>query len=138
MSNIITRPSNYYRKLDGFLAEKTVADINRETYLICNLEDLTNKITVTLVFMRECENIECGSFESCVIENKGAVFVFPCYWLCVPKELAYTYLTSIVDEFYSEHVSAWRDGTWVGNSNSTGSNVGTGNNNNCGCPCITQ
>lgn len=133
MSNTITRPHNYYKKLDSFLAEKTVADINRETYLICNLEDLTNKISVSLVFMRECENIECGSFESCIIENKGAVFVFPCYWLCIPKELSYTYLTSIIDAFYSENVSAWLNST----SNSTigNNNVNLGNNI-CGCPCV--
>ena len=129
----VTKPANYYRKLDGFLAGKTVADINRETYLICNLEDLTNKITVSLVFMRECENIECGSFENCIIENKGAVFVFPCYWLCVPKELAYTYLTSIIDEFYNESVSMWLNGSVTGGN--TGNAITNGTNNNV-CPCF--
>lgn len=135
MSTTITRPSNYFRKLDQFLVERTVADINRETYLICNLEDLTNKITISCVFIKDCENIECGSFENCIIPNKGAVFVFPCYWLCVPKELAYTYLTSVIDEFYSEYVTQWTGGIWIGGNNSSGA---TNNNlNNCGCPCIT-
>lgn len=135
MSDILTRPVNCYNELDRFLATKTVADINRETYLICNLKDKINKISVSLVFIRDCENIECGNFESCIIEKAGAVFVVPCYWLCVPKELGYEYLVSIIDAFYSEHVSAWLNATWVGDANNNSSS----NNNgglNCGCPCI--
>ena len=56
--SIITRPPNYYNKLDKFLVGKTVADINRETYMLCELDDFVNIIKVSCVFMRECENIE--------------------------------------------------------------------------------
>lgn len=129
--NNINIPSSWYKELDKFLTSRTVSDINRETYLICNLKDTTNKITVSIVFIRDCENIECGNFESCIIDGKGAVFVVPCYWLCVSKELGYDYLTSIIDAFYEEHVSGWFN-----------NNMDTGNVNNgitgtgCGCQCI--
>ena len=134
MNGVVTSPVACYKELDKFLASKTVADINRETYLIFNLKDTINKISVSLVFIRDCENIECGNFESCIIEGKGAVFVVPCYWLCVPKELGYEYLTSIIDTFYAEHVAVWLNSTWVdsGNNGNTNNNPG----NACGCPCM--
>ena len=134
--NLIKLSPRYYDPLDKFLSSKTTADINRETYLICNLDDTINKIKVSIVFLKRCENIECGSFESCVIENQGAVFTVPCYWLDIPKELAFTYLTSIIDTFYEEHVAGWLNGTWAGNGNTTGSDSNNNITNNiCPCPC---
>ena len=131
----IKKDPNYYNPLDKFLSQNTVSTINRETYLICNLTDKINKITVSLVFLRDWDSIECGSFENCIIPNKGAVFTFPCYWVCVPKELAFPYLTSIVDTFYAEYVSKWLGGTFVGeSSNDTSSSGGTNNLPSC-CPC---
>ena len=132
MNGIIASPTACYRELDKFLLSKTVADINRETYLICNLKDTVNKISISLVFIRDCENIECGNFESCIIEGKGAVFVVPCYWLCTPKELGYEYLTSIIDTFYAEHVATWLNSTWVDNRNTGNTNNGI-SGNGCGC-----
>ena len=131
----IKRDPNYYNLLDKFLSQNTVSTINRETYLICNLTDKINKITVSLVFLRDWDSIECGSFENCIIPNKGVVFTFPCYWVCVPKELAFPYLTSIVDAFYGEYVSKWLGGIWTeGNNNDTSSSGGTNNLPSC-CPC---
>lgn len=123
----------YFKPLDDFFALKTIHDVNRDTYSICNLFDKANNICVSLVFLRDWDSLETDSFNQVIIEGKGAVFTFPCYWLSVPKELAYTYLTYIVQTFYDEYVVKW--------TNSANSNIGSngditsGTNNNNGCYC---
>lgn len=132
---IITRATNYFKPLENFLIKHTTADVNRETYLICHLDDVVNKIKVSIVFLKRCENIECGSFESCIIEREGAVFTVPCYWVDIPNELSLTYLTSIIDTFYADHVASWLNGTWVGSSSTGGGSNNAGDI--CECPCMT-
>ena len=121
----------YFKPLDDFFALKTIHDANRDTYSICNLFDKTNNIHVSLVFLRDWDSLETDSFNQVIIEGKGAVFTFPCYWMSVPKELAYTYLTYIVQTFYNEYVSVWINKPGTG----SGSIVG-GNNTNNGCYCL--
>lgn len=94
-------------KLDKFFAEKTIIDIDRNSFLVCNLEDKPNKITISLVFMRDWDSLETDSFNSVIIQNKGAVFTFPCYWVSIPKELAMAYIQYIIDDFYMNEVNKW-------------------------------
>lgn len=113
--------------LDKFFAERTIMDIDRNTFLMCNLYDRPKKITISLVFMRDWDSIETDSFNSVIIQDKGAVFTFPCYWIEIPKELAMTYIMYIIDDFYQNEVSKW-------SSNSSGGNT-SGSGNDCNCPC---
>ena len=39
-------------QLDKFFAEKTTPDVDRNTFLICNLNDKPKQLTISLVFMR--------------------------------------------------------------------------------------
>lgn len=131
----ITIPDKCIKELDVFFANKTIHDVNRDTYLICNLNDTLNKINISLVFLRDWDSLESDSFNQVIIEGKGAVFQFPCYWVSVPKELAMGYITYIINTFYDEYVSRW-----IGNNSSAGGNTGAGSmtgpnigTNNCGC-----
>lgn len=108
--------------LDKFFAEKTIQDIDRNTFLICNLYDKKYKITISLVFLRDWDSLETDSYNSVIIENKGAVFTFPCYWISVPKELAMGYFQYIIDDFYKTSVYKWNG------------NI-TNNDNSANCPC---
>ena len=123
---------NIYTKLDGFFATNTISDVDRHTYIVCDLRDEINKIDIALVFLRDWDSLESDSYNQVVIENIGAVFTFPCYWISIPKKLAISYFTYIIEEFYQEEVSKW-------NMNSASNNSGNINgsciNNNCVPPC---
>lgn len=97
-------------KLDAFFAEKTMSDVNRDTYIICNLKDTKKKINISLVFMRDWDSIEADDYRQIVVEGKGAVLVFPCYWISIPKELAMSYFEIIINLLYEEEFHKWDDG----------------------------
>lgn len=118
---------NMINTLDKFFSEKTINDVDRNTFLICNLNDPTNKLTISLVFMRNWHSIESDGYNSVIIQNKGAVFTFPCYWCSVPKELCMAYFTYILEDFYNTTVAEW-NGT-------SGNNSDNGYGNGCNCPC---
>lgn len=115
-----------YEELDRFFASKTIHDVDRNTFLTCNLVDRVKKITISLIFLRDWDSLETDSYNSVIIQNKGAVFTFPCYWVSIPKELAIPYIEYIIDEFYEEEVSKWNIGDNTNNN--------TGNNGMCPIP----
>lgn len=105
---MITINERFFNSLDIFLSEKNCNDVNRDTYLVHNIEDTINKITVSIVFLREWHtDINDDEYGLIAIPNTGAVVTVPGYWISVPKELAFTYLKGIVSQFYSEYVSDW-------------------------------
>lgn len=121
--------------LDSFFASKTIVDVDRNTFLICNLKDKPNKLTISLVFLRDWHSLESDSYNYVAIEGSGAVFTFPCYWASVPKELAMPYIMEIIQTFYDEVVSGWKLGDGSGSgSSSSGNNSSTNQNNGCLCP----
>lgn len=133
----IVLDENYFKPLDDFFAKNTVTNVNRDSYLVCNLFDKTNNIHVSLVFMRDWDSLETDDFNRVVIQGKGAVFTFPCYWISVPKELAYTYIKYVVQAFYNDDVAGWigDNSGFIGNDNSN--NTGNSTNYppcNCGIP----
>lgn len=136
----IVLDDNYFKPLDEFFAKNTVTNVNRDAYLVCNLFDKTNNIHVSLVFLRDWDSLETDSFNQVIIESKGAVFTFPCYWISVPKELAYTYIKFVIQAFYDEYVTNWI----VSSSDSINNNGNNSNNNgmicppcNCGVPYVS-
>ena len=118
------------KSLDSFFADRTIDDIDSDTFLIHNLIDTTNKLTISLVFLRDWHSLETGSYNYVPLKNKGAVFTFPCYWVSVPKELAMPYIEGIINEFYEDEVADWLKETGSSSSN-TGSSLG-----NCNCNCV--
>lgn len=122
------KPVNLLNALDKFYAEKTITDVNRETFLICNLKDSSKKITISLVFMKDWDVLEPSDYDQVIVQNKGAVLTFPCYWVSVPKELAIPYFEFIIDELYKNEFDNWNTGS--GTTSDTGNN-GSG----CNCPC---
>ena len=122
------KPANLLNELDKFYAQRTITDVNRETFLICNLKDSIKKITISLVFMKDWDVLEPDEYSQVIVQNKGAVLTFPCYWVSVPKELAITYFEYIIDQLYLEEFDKWDNG-----SSGTSSNVS--NNAGANCPC---
>lgn len=121
--------------LDKFFAEKTIQDVDRNTFLVCNLEDKQAKIHISLIFMRDWHSIESDSYNTVILENTGAVFTFPCYWVSVPKPLAMAYIQYIIDDFYENTVSGWSNGSGTGGSGNSGSTGGGyPGGNGCHCP----
>lgn len=122
--------------LDNFFATKTIQSVNRDTFTVCNLQDIinkTNKITISIVFMRDWDGIEYDKYDQVLVPNKGAVLIFPSYWLSIPKELALEHFISVINKFYNEYISIW-----FGSANNSGFGSGvSGNMNYCGCnsPC---
>lgn len=117
--------------LDAFFASKTIVDVDRNTFLVCNLKDKINKLTFSLVFLRDWHSLESDSYNYVAIEGAGAVFTFPCYWASIPKELVIPYIIEIIETFYSEVVSTWNIGDGnLGNGIAGGSTSGNG----CNCP----
>lgn len=120
-------PKHFESKLDMFFADKVCADIDRSTINHIALEDKENKVTICLIFMRDWDVIEYDDYNQIIMEKAGAVFIFPAYWLCVPKQLSMPYFLHIIGTFYSDYVSKW-----VGNG-SDDSNNGNNGGNGCGC-----
>ncbi len=105
-----------------FLKEKTIQDVDRNTFLIHNMNDPVNKISISLVFMRDsATSMEITEYGLIRLSGKGAVFIFHPYWISVPLDLASAYVESVVDEFYEMDVSAWVGGDTQGQAG--------------GCPC---
>lgn len=123
--------------LDSFFAQKTITDVDRNTFQILNLKDPTLKITVSLVFMRDWHSIESDDYNVVSIKNYGAVFTFPCYWISVPKELCIPYFAAILEDFYTNEVSKWDIGDSSADSNGPGfsSNLPCGGNGQGNCNC---
>lgn len=105
---MITINERFFNSLDTFLSEKNCNDVNRDTYLVHNIEDTINKITISIVFLREWHtDINDDEYGLIEIPNVGAVVTVPGYWISIPKELAFTYLKGIVNQFYEDTVSGW-------------------------------
>lgn len=119
------------KKLDEFFANKTIHDVNRDSYLVCNLHDVANKVVISLIFLRDWDSLESDSFNQVIIEGKGVVFTFPCYWISVPKELCMEYFNYIIKTFYEEYVSKWISG----NTSSGGNNLDSNSRPSIGCGC---
>ena len=119
-----------YNDLDRFLANKTIMDVDRNTFLVCNLTDSRYKLTISLVFMRDWDSIESDGYNYVSIYGKGVVFTIPCYWVSIPKELAMEYICYIIDTFYREEVTNWNLGYTPDDSDSD-----TSTDINCGCGC---
>lgn len=130
----IVLDESYFKPLDDFFAKNTVTNVNRDSYLVCNLFDKTNNIHVSLVFMRDWDSLETDSFNQVIIQGKGVVFTFPCYWISVPKELAYTYIKFVVQSFYDEYVSEWVQNSSGSTGNNSGTNSGNSSNGLSNCP----
>lgn len=131
----ITIPERCIKDLDTFFANKTIHDVNRDSYLVCNLHDNINKVIVSLIFLRDLDSLESDSFNQVIIEGKGVVFTFPCYWISVPKELSMEYFNYIIKTFYDEYVSAWNGNPNTGNTNNN--NMG-GMIPSAGCGCANS
>ena len=116
-------------ELDAFFAKTVIGDVNRDSYLVCNLRDKEYKITISLVFMRDWHSIESDSYNLVTIGGKGAVVTLPAYWVSIPKELSMGYFQFLIDNLYETEIDDWFSNTGNGNGNN-GSNVGMN-----GCPC---
>ena len=131
---VVTINERFFNALDTFLAEKSCNDVNRDTYLVHNVEDTINKITVSIVFLREWHtDINDDEYGQIVIPNVGAVITVPGYWISVPKELAFTYLKEIINQFYNDFVSGWKAAE-VTQQLSSVTNNSSNTNNLCQCP----
>lgn len=131
---VVTINERFFNALDTFLAEKSCNDVNRDTYLVHNVEDTINKITVSIVFLREWHtDINDDEYGQIVIPNVGAVITVPGYWISVPKELAFTYLKEIINQFYNDFVSGWKAAE-VTQQLSSVTNNSNNTNNSCQCP----
>lgn len=135
-SATLTMSDGMHKQLDGFFAEKTIVDVDRNTYLNLNLHDGRYKIVVSLVFMRDFDGLEINSYSDVVLEGKGVVFIFPPYWLSIPKELSIPYFEFVINDFYQNTVSDWISTGLIGNgSSTTGGNTGAGQQQpGGGCP----
>ena len=138
----ISLPQKVFNDLDVFFSQKTINDVDRNTFQVLNIKDPALKITVSLVFMRDWDSIPSDDYNVVPIKNCGAVFTFPCYWISIPKELCMPYFISILEDFYANVVSTWDldfgDGNNAGSSGATGNNPNLpcgGQNNNCNCNC---
>lgn len=131
----LTMTEQMKKTLDTFFAGKTINDVDRNTYQVCNLNDNRIRLTISLVFMRDWDSIETDNYNSVILENKGAVFTFPCYWISVPKELSMTYFEYIINSFYDTEVIKWD----IANSITSGeSSDSTGTGNDCACNNSSQ
>lgn len=129
MDNTLGMTEQMRNELDKFFAGKTIQDIDRSSFLVCNLVDKRIKITISLVFMRDWDSLETDSYNSVIIENKGVVFTFPGYWVSIPKELAMTYFEYIINDFYQSTVSEWSIASGL-----TGGSDSNGTGCDCNCP----
>lgn len=132
----LTMSEGMQNQLDKFFAEKTIVDVDRNTYLNLNLHDGRYKIVISLIFMRDFDGLEINSYSDVIIEGKGIVLIFPPYWLSIPKELAMSYFEFVINDFYEKTVVEWINSGLIGN----GSNANTGSNGGCTptqpmCPC---
>lgn len=141
----LTMSDAMHNQLDKFFAEKTIVDVDRNTYLNLNLHDGRYKIVISLIFMRDFDGLEINSYSDVIIEGKGAVLIFPPYWLSIPKELCIPYFEFIINAFYAETVSEWVNNGLVGGGSSgttmPGGNTGSNQQGGCNpnnpplCPC---
>lgn len=103
-----------------FLKEKSASDINRTTYLVCNLEDKPRKLKISLVFIKDWHSLIADECSYLPIEDKGAVFTFPSFWLSIPIDLSIPFLTNTIDDYYRDELHIYDE---------TINNGGTGTNN---------
>lgn len=134
----LSMSDSMHSQLDKFFAEKTIVDVDRNTYLNLNLHDGRYKIVVSLVFMRDFDGLEINSYSDVVLEGKGVVFILPPYWISIPKELAIPYFEYLINDFYTNTVSEWIQNGIIGNGGANSNNT-SNNNGSCNqqplCPC---
>ena len=123
------------KELDLFFATKTASDIDRTTFLVCNLHDTENVLTISLVFIKDWHSLVADEYGLVTIDGKGAIFTLPSFWLSIPKELAMPFFTKLIDNYYSgDYDDNVNTGTGSGNGNtssSTGNNIMLPGSNNC-------
>jgi hypothetical protein len=124
------------KDLDLFFATKTASDIDRTTFLVCNLHDTENMLTISLVFIKDWHSLVADEYGLVTIDGKGAIFTLPSFWLSIPKELAMPFFTKLIDNYYSGDYDDdnMNTGTGSGNGNtssSIGNNIMMPGNNNC-------
>ena len=140
MANVVINPiAEISDSLKKFLGCNSIASIDRTSYLIWPYTDKLNKVDLSIVFVRDCHNMDYTDFRQVGIETKGAVFIVPGYWLGVQKDLSYNYLKYIIDDYYRENnlltSSDLGSGLITGGSGgSTTGSTGSGNNN-CNSNC---
>ena len=105
--SVLTSNKGMMQGVDKFFAGRVITDVDRNTFLMCNLKDNNYRLDFSLVFMRDWDSIESNDYNYVSIYRKGAVFTFPCYWVSVPKELAIPYIESVIEKFYNEEVVSW-------------------------------
>lgn len=127
----ISMTESMSKTLDGFFATKTINDVDRSTFLVCNLQDPRIKVTISLVFMKDWDTAEYDNYTTVILENKGAVFTFPCYWVSIPKELAIAYFECIINDFYKDEISQWSIAQGIVDDSANSDN----GSNNCNCGC---
>lgn len=121
------------KELDLFFATKTANDIDRTTFLVCNLHDTENMLTISLVFIKDWHSLVADEYGLVTIDGKGAIFTLPSFWLSIPKELAMPFFTRLIDNYYSgDYDDNMNTGSGNGNTNpSIGNNTMLSGNNNC-------
>ena len=130
MSSVVPHPK-MYEELDKFFSQKTITDVDRSTFLVCNLKDPSLKITISLVFLKDWDSLPVDDYKFVIIDECGAIFTLPCYWVSIPKELCFPYFTSIITDFYDNVVSNWE----CAGSGSSGSNGSANDSINPNLPC---
>jgi hypothetical protein len=128
----LTVPSIMLKELDNFLATKTCTDIDRTKFIPFDFNgkrDKKNNLTTCLVFNCNCHSYEDPTFIQC--EYTGVVVHLPAFWLEVPKELAYTYISGILtDDLYGGIYKQWSISGKIGTS---GSDTSSSTSSNCCC-----
>lgn len=121
------------KELDLFFATKTANDIDRTTFLVCNLHDTENMLTISLVFIKDWHSLVADEYGLVTIDGKGAIFTLPSFWLSIPKELAMPFFTRLIDNYYSgDYDDNMTAGSGNGNTSpSIGNNIMLSGNNNC-------
>lgn len=119
------------KQLDGFLAEKTITDVDRTKFVPFVLRDPRYKLTICLMFNCNCHSYEDPTIINC--QYTGSVIHLPAFWIEVPKELAYNYLLDTINDLYKDTYADWiRSGLTLNSPPNTTIPSG-GNNCNCGC-----
>lgn len=99
-------PENMIKSMDDFFGKKNVNDIDRNTFLTLGMRDNRYNLDIVMFFMKDWHG-DYNSYEQMSIEGKGSIFVFPSYWISVPKPLVMSYMIYILEDFYKNVVSGW-------------------------------
>ena len=114
--------------LSKFFAEKTILDADRNSFLVCNLDDERVGIKISLVFERDWDADYYNGYSTTIVNEVGAVIVFPSYWVSIPKPLVLGYFKDILNSLYAEEFSSWDCMRKYFDSQGS-------DNSDCGCGC---